>query len=111
LHRRSKSGNNDDILGLKIGKRNQRSAVGLHEELNASLLQIFVHVRIVNHLAQQEDPLSFIFVDGSVGLFNGMFDAVAEPEMPGYLEPQAFQLKYGRCEILAIPVLSPSGPL
>ena len=54
----------------------------------------------MDHLAQQEDAFSGIFVDRPEGDLDGILYAVAEAEMPGEIDMQAAEVQMGRAEIL-----------
>jgi hypothetical protein len=61
--------------------------------------------RVVDHLAQQEDPFAGILLQGLVADLDGILHPVAEAEMPGEDEAHRTQVKQGGREVLLLGVL------
>ena len=63
------------------------------QELDAHLLELPVHMRIVDDLAHQQQPPVGKLVAGLVGVVDGAIHAVAEPELAGQPERQRTHLE------------------
>lgn len=63
--------------------------------------QIGVHLRVVDHFAEQEDPFPGIFFHGSESDLNGILHPVTKTEMPCQEDLQGAKVKQGGCEIPA----------
>jgi hypothetical protein len=75
-------------------------AIGIHNEPDASVLQIIVNFLIVDHLAQQKNPSTPIFFQCSVADLDGIFDAVTKSEMAGEIKNNRTKIENGGGEIL-----------
>ena len=82
----AESGDDDHIFGRQLIEGDERFAVGILQELYPMLLQVGIHLGVVDHFTQQENALTGVFLHASVGNFNSILHPIAEPEMPGQVD-------------------------
>src|SRR6266705_4976501 len=101
LYRDAEGGQKDDVAGRD---RAEIEVPGLRpvEELHPHAVQLPVDVRIVDDLADQEDPLVGELGAGLVGVLDGAIHPIAEPELAGQLEGEVAQRQ--RVSVPADPV-------
>ena len=105
LQRGAEGGDDHDVVRSQFVPIHQHGAVGVLDEPQAVALQIGVHLRVVDHLAQQEDPFAGVLLDGLVADLDGVLHAVAEAEVPGEHEPHCTQVQQGGREVLLLRIL------
>ena len=81
-------------------QRHQRLAQGVLQELDAAALQIGIHLRVVDHLAQQVNPLAGVLCDGLVADLDRVLHPEAEPKVARQLDPHRPEVQHAWREVL-----------
>lgn len=87
---------------------NELRAIGIHNKPDAALLKVAVYFGVVDHLAEQEYPVSRIVIKGPVADFDGVLHPIAESEVPGQVEDDRAEIKPRRAEVLLSRIEHPS---
>ena len=61
--------------------------------------QVRIHLWIVDHLAEQKNALAGVFLQGTVGDFDGVLYPETKPKMPRHHEPNGPEVKHRRREV------------
>src|SRR6185295_8476126 len=75
------------------------------DEPDPALLQVPIHVRVVDHLAEKEDAPVGVGLQRTVGDLDRVLDAEAEAEMPREDEAHGPEVEHRRHEIALARVL------
>src|SRR5690606_12826688 len=92
VDRDPEGGEDDDVIRRDDAEVEATLPVGV-EEGDPHLPHALVHVRVVDDLADQEDPLVRELVCGLVGVVDGAIDAVAEAELLGEADGDVAELR------------------
>ena len=71
----------------------------------ASFLQVCVHLLVVDHFAEQEDPFAGILFNGTESDVDRILHTVTKTEMAGQVDLHGTEIEQGGTEILLHPVL------
>ena len=99
LKRRTKGRHDDHIIRRQRLKRGDDAPFGVHQESDALGLEIRIDLRVVDHLAQEPQPLAGVFRYSLVGDLNGVFHPKAESEMAGKDEAHRSEIQHRRRQI------------
>src|SRR6056297_2369189 len=83
FNRSTKSRYNCDILLAERFNRYLYRSIRIKQKLYTPFLKIFIYGGIMNHFTQQVDVFTGIFLNRTICDINGIFDTIAETEMPG----------------------------
>ena len=96
----SKGGDDDHILRTQFTPIHKRSAIGILNESDASFLQILIDLRVMDHLAEEEDALIRIFIQCTVADFNRILHSITKAKVSGEVKAYRAEVQHGRCKVL-----------
>lgn len=99
LKRRAECRNDHDVIGRQVVPRDELLSIGIHDEADSPLPQIFIDMGIVDHFREKEDSLLRIHRERSIGDLDSILDAEAEAEMACDLQAKWTQIEHGGGEV------------
>src|SRR5690606_1133178 len=73
--------------------------MGILQKPHSSFLEVFIYIRVVDHFAQQKDPLARVFINGAKSDLDGIFNTIAKSKMACQINVQITQVKQGGAEV------------
>ena len=102
---RAESRDHHHIFFCERFKWDQLRAMRVLQKANTPFCQVFIHLRIVDHFAEQENTLVRIFGQGPESDLNCIFHAITKAEMAGNVVFHRSEIQYGRTVVLFTGVL------
>ncbi len=82
LQRGAEGGNDDHVVGRELVERDELLPLRGAQELDPPVPQVLVHVRVVDHLREEEDPFVGVLLQRLVRDLDRLLHAEAEAEVP-----------------------------
>ena len=105
LQRGSEGRDDHDVIGGQFVPIHEHLSMGILDEAQAVTFQIRVHLGVVDHLAEQEDPLAGVLLQRLVTDLDGVLHPVAKAEVSSEDESYSSQVEHGRREVFFLRIL------